>query len=469
MWNLKKNDIIEIRAEKMINSGQCLGRLDSRVVLINGCLPGELVQARIKKIKKDFIEADSIEIIESIPDRINPICKYFDLCGGCSLQHVNYSKQLSIKRIFVEDAFKRIAKLTGLEIPNVLPSDKIYFYRNKMEYSFAKRWLYNEIEYTDEKKEFALGLHIPKIFEKVIHLDECFLQSDFSNRVRNFIADFLFNKKINIHSLKNKQGLLKALTIRESHHTAEKMVSLVTTRYHEELIDSLAEQLKIHFPEIESFVNIISSPNISSTLPEEIITIYGKGFIIEKLFDFEFEIFPNTFFQTNTAQAEKLFNVIIQYLIQKNAEDDKDNILFDLYSGVGVIGIILSKHFNKIFCYEEVYESNEAAKRNALRNRVSNIEFIRQDLNKGFEITNVLSNENLTIVVDPPRSGLSEETIRNLLKLKPETIIYISCNPTTQARDILSLKDVYKIKLIQPVDLFPQTLHVENIVILEIF
>lgn len=466
---MKKNDIILIRPEKMINSGQCLGRIDSLVVMVNGCLPGELVKARITRIKKDLIEADSIEIVETIQDRKEPICKYFGLCGGCSLQNLEYSKQLYIKRIFIEDAFNRIAKLYGIEIPDVLPSDKIYFYRNKMEYSFAKRWLFKNAEYTEEQKNFALGLHIPKVFEKVIHLDECFLQSEFSNKVRNFVAEFLFDRKVSIHSLKNKQGLLKALTIRESNHTNEKMVSLITTRYVEKLIDSLAEKFKSYFPEIESFVNIISSPDLSSTLPEKILTIYGKGFITEKLFDYEFEIFPNTFFQTNTAQAEKLFDVIIQYLIRKNAGKNKEHYLIDLYSGVGVIGIILSRYFDKVFCYEEVYESVEAAKRNAKKNDISNIEFIRQNLNEGFSINNDLFGKKLTLVVDPPRSGLSQETINCILRLKPETIIYISCNPTTQARDIQNLKNIYRIKLLQPVDLFPQTLHVENIVILEIF
>lgn len=453
----------------MISSGQCLGRIDSRVVLVNGCLPGELVKARIIKIKKDFIEADSIEIVESNSDRTDPICKYFGLCGGCSLQHLKYSKQLNIKRIFVEDAFNRIAKLYGIEISNVLPSYKIYYYRNKMEYSFAKRWLFKDAEYTEEQKNFALGLHIPKVFEKVIHLNECFLQSEFSNRVRNFIADFLFSKKVSIHSLKNKQGLLKALNIRESHHTDEKMISLVTTRYNEELINSLAEQLKINFPELETFVNIISSPEISSTLPEKMFTVYGKGYIVEKLFDYEFEIFPNTFFQTNTTQAEKLFGVIIQYLTQKSQNNSREQFLIDLYSGVGVIGIILSRYFNKVFCFEEVYESVEAAKNNAKRNGVQNIEFIRQNLNKGFEVKQDFSKTNFTIVVDPPRSGLSQETIKTILKLKPKTIIYISCNPSTQARDIINLKDYYKIELIQPIDLFPQTLHIENIAILESF
>lgn len=466
---MKKNDVIMIRPEKMINSGQCLGRIDSLVVIVNGCLPGELVKARITRIKKDLIEADSIEIVETIPDRKEPICKYFGLCGGCSLQNLEYSKQLNIKRIFIEDAFNRIAKLYGIEIPDVLPAEKIYFYRNKMEYSFAKRWLFKNTDYTEEQKNFALGLHVPKVFEKVIHLDECFLQSEFSNKVRKFVAEFLFDRKVSIHSLKNKQGLLKALSIRESYYTNEKMVSLITTRYEEKLINSLAEELKIQFPEIESFVNIISSPDLSSTLPEKILTIYGKGFIIEKLFGYEFEIFPNTFFQTNTAQAEKLFDVIIQYLIRKNTEINRDHYLIDLYSGVGVIGIVLSRYFNKVFCYEEVYESVEAAKRNAKRNYISNIEFVRQNLNDGFGIGNDVFGKKLTLVVDPPRSGLSRETLNCILEIKPKTIFYISCNPITQARDIQNLKDFYKINLIQPIDLFPQTLHVENIVILEIF
>lgn len=465
---MKKNDLLTIKTEKMINQGICLGRYEGKVVLIDGCLPDEIVRAKVKKVKKDYIEAVAVDILNKAKNRITPRCKYFGLCGGCKLQNLDYREQLKIKKSFIEDAFNRISKIYDIEINDVIASDDEYFYRNKMEYSFAKRWLFDGTNYNDKEKEFALGLHIPKQFEKVIHIEECFLQSQFSNEIRNFVSNFLFERNVTVHSLKNRDGLLKALLIRESRNTSEKLVGLITTKYDKLLINELANSLTIHFPEITTFVNLISSPDLSSTLPEEIITIFGKGYIIEKLGEYQFEIYPNTFFQTNTKQAEKLFAILINYL-QKEITNKSNTLLIDLYSGVGVIGIILSKYFEEVIGFEEIKESILAAKRNASINKVYNISFRQQNLLKGLSIEDEFLEKELTIVVDPPRAGINNVLIKSIINLKPQKLIYISCNPVTQARDLAELKEYYKIEFIQPVDMFPQTFHIENIAILKLF
>jgi len=465
---MKKNDLLTIKTEKMINQGICLGRYEGKVVLIDGCLPDEVVRVKVKKVKKDYIEAIAVDILNESKNRITPRCKYFGLCGGCKLQNLDYREQLKIKKSFVEDAFMRISKIYDVEINDVIASDDEYFYRNKMEYSFAKRWLFEGINYNDKEKEFALGLHIPKQFEKVMHIEECFLQSQFSNEVRNFVANFLFERNVSIHSLKNRDGLLKALLIREARNTSEKLVGLVTTNYDEALITELGNVLSAKYPEITTFVNLISRPDLSSTLPEKIITIFGKGYIIEKLGEYQFEIYPNTFFQTNTKQAEKLFSVLENYL-QKEITDKSNTLLIDLYSGVGVIGIILSKYFEKVLGFEEIKESILAAKRNASINNVHNIFFIQQNLLKGLSLEKEYLEKDITIVVDPPRAGMNNELIKSIIQLRPKNLIYISCNPVTQARDLIELKEYYKIEFIQPVDMFPQTFHIENIAILKLF
>ncbi|MCX8056086.1 MAG: 23S rRNA (uracil(1939)-C(5))-methyltransferase RlmD [Ignavibacteria bacterium] len=467
---MKVREELILRTEKAVNQGYCLSHFEGKVVLVENCLPNELVRAKIKKVKKDYVEARAIEILEPSPKRIEPICKYFGLCGGCKFQNLKYEEQLNIKKALVEEAFQRTSKIFGLKINDVIPSDEEYFYRNKIEFSFAKRWLFNDEKYTEKEKEFALGFHIPKQYDKVIHIDECFLQSHFSNRIRNFVADFLFKKGATIHSLKNRDGLLKGLLVRESKNVNEKLVGLITTKFDENIIYELTNLLLENFPELTTFVNILSSPNISSTLPEEIRTIYGRGYIYEKLFDYKFEIYPNTFFQTNTKQAEKLFGYVINYLKNEllSKGQKRFHTLIDLYSGVGVIGILLSHLFESVIGFEEIRESIEAAKRNAVLNNINNISFIQRDLNKGFVFSQEIEKKDLILIADPPRTGMTEKTIQSILKIKPSIFIYISCNPITQARDLASFIPYYEIKFLQPVDMFPQTYHIENIAILKI-
>lgn len=468
---MKKNDIIQIAANKFIAQGKCLSEINGKKILIENSIPGEIVRAKVTKIRKDYIEAVAVEILKSSENRVTPRCSHFGICGGCKIQYMDYSAQLEAKREIVIDTLKRIAKLNNIRVNQIVGSNEIFFYRNKMEYSFSdKRWLIDEEEYSKEETQFALGLHVPNRFDKVLHINECLLQSDFSNRIRNFIGDFLMQRQATIHSLKNKNGLLKALVIRESFNTTNKMVNIITSYFDERLMFELGEEIKIHFPEVTTVVNNISSANLSSTLGYETKIIFGTGAITEKLLGYDFEISSNTFFQTNTKQAEKMFSFVQKVVSEvKIKEGNSRKILIDLFCGTGAIGIILSRYFDKVYGIEGVEESITVAKINSERNSINNIEFFAQDLNKGFNIKNLnKESDNITLILDPPRAGVHKKTLKVIKKLMPHRIIYISCNPSTQARDIQEFLPNYRVNCVQPFDLFPHTYHIENIIVLEI-
>jgi 23S rRNA (uracil1939-C5)-methyltransferase len=468
---LKKNSVIRLTAGKMVHQGVCLSEYQGRIVFVENCIPGEEVQAKIIKVKRDYVKAAAVEIISRSTNRVNSKCMHFGICGGCKIQHIDYKKQLDIKKDIVEDIMKRIGKIREVKIENTIGSDAIFYYRNKMEYSFSnKRWLETDINYSANEKNFSLGLHIPNIHDKILHLKECWLQSELSNKVRNVIGKFLYDKNISIHSLKERSGLLKALTIRESFNTYDKMVNLITTRSDEVLMQELREVLKKDFPEVTTFVNSISNSNLSSTISYETNVIFGRGSITEILLGKKFEIYPNTFFQTNTRQAEKLFSLVKEIITNDNLTYKSQNkILIDLFCGVGVIGIVLADQFDFVYGIEISNESVFAARRNARENSLKNIEFFVSNLDQEFDYSKFESIQNdLTVILDPPRAGISEKTIFQLKVLKPRLIIYISCNPSTLARDIERLSACYRPQLIQPIDFFPHTYHIENLVILEI-
>lgn len=446
----------------MIYQGLCLSEIDGKKVFIENCVTEDLLLVKIKKVKKDFIEAYPIELLQPSQFRVEPKCIHFGVCGGCVLQNMAYAAQLSSKQNIIIETIERIAKINTNEISPIISSDDLFFYRNKMEFSFSdKRWLINGVDYSEEEKNFALGLHFPGRFDKIVQIEECLLQSDFSNKIRNFFYDFFFQKKVKVFSLQNKDGLLKSLIIRESKNTNEKMINLVTTYFDPDLMNELKDKIQKNFPEVTTFVNVLSDKNISSTIGSENIVLFGPGFIIEKILDKKFIISPNSFFQTNTKQTEKMFD-----FVRNNVEDG--DLLIDLFCGSGVIGILLADKFKKVIGIEIIEEAIKTAENNAKLNNVSNISFINYDLNKPFQLENIPSYQNLTIVLDPPRAGVSEKTLNFIKNLKPDKIIYISCNPTTQARDIKLLKDNYSIKKVQPIDLFPNTYHIENIIVMKI-
>ena len=467
MTGLQKNSIIPLKITEIGSEGKALARTaDNFVIFIDNGVPGDIVNAKIKKIKKNYAEAENIEIIEKSGWRTEPQCEYFGTCNGCRMQNINYIHQLEIKRKNVMNAFTRIGGFSGIEIPPVTGSENIYFYRNKLEFSFSSnRWLTKE-DLLKEKSEknFALGFHIPNFIDKILDINKCYLQSEISNNILNFTRDFFKEKNESIYSTKTHEGYLRFLVIRQSFVTNEIMVNLITYEDKNDLVNEYSLLLKSKIPQISTFVNSISAKKSQVAVGDYTNTIFGRGFIFDNIGEYKFKITPNTFFQTNTLQAQKLF----EKMVEAGSFKPDDNVL-DLYCGCGAISLFISKYVKKVTGVELYPESIESAGENGSLNNVSNCEFTAFDVKDYLkELMNADRTGFNKIILDPPRSGLHPKAIEYLLQLEVNDIIYVSCNPSTQARDVKLLSGKYNITSIQPVDMFPHTYHIENICKLEL-
>jgi len=437
------------------------------IVFVQGSFPGDRVKARLLKIKKSYSEAMAIEILTPSEDRIEPKCKYFGTCGGCKQQDLNYQLQLDYKQQQVKEIFEHIGGLTNFEFLEIIPSEKIYYYRNKMEFSFAdKRWLTkSEVGNTEiPDRNFALGLHIPKIYDKVLDIDECFLQSELSNKILNFTRKFFKERNTSVYSTKTNTGYLRNLVIRQSQNTDDLMVNLVTSSENDELMKNYSSELLREVPQITTIVNNINLKKAAIAVGDYEKVFHGDGFIYDIIGRYKFRISANSFFQTNTLQAENLYKTALDF-----SELKGDEIVYDLYSGAGTIATYFSEFAKKIFAFESIDSAINDAKENAKINRVENVEFIKADLYKSF-LPAVEQNKIPkpdVIIIDPPRSGMHKNTVDDVLKLNSEKIVYVSCNPSTQVRDIkLMVEAGYKLVKMRPVDMFPHTYHIENVVLL---
>lgn len=478
----KKGDIVELQIEKYAFEGKGITKVSKNellglneedgngknyVVFVHGTYPGDFVNARLTKIKKSYAEAVVVKIISPSEDRITAKCKYFGICGGCKQQDLSYDKQLEYKQKQVEEIFYKLGGFKDFLIEPIVPSDNVFFYRNKMEFSFSdKRWLTKqEISSNDQlSKDFALGLHIPKIYDKVLDIDECLLQSDLSNQILNFTRKFFLEKNISVYSIKTHTGFLRNLVIRQSFHNKYLMVNLVTSNEDEILLNDFANNLVEKFPAITTVVNNISKKLSSVAVGDYEKVFYGSGFIYDKIGDYNFRISANSFFQTNTNQAEKLYQTALDF-----AEFKGDEIVYDLYSGAGTIAIFISQKVKKVFAFESVKSAVEDAKVNAQLNNISNVDFLVADLFKSFLplVDKYILSKPDVIIIDPPRSGMHKNTVNDVIALSPERIVYVSCNPTTQVRDIKMMVNAgYKLMKIKSVDMFPQTYHIENVALL---
>jgi 23S rRNA (uracil1939-C5)-methyltransferase len=473
---VQKGDLIELKVEKYAYEGKGIATIkipDSKIeessedfiVFVNGAYPHDVVSARIKKIKKSYAEAKIENINLPSPFRIKPKCKYFGTCGGCRQQDLNYEQQIKYKQQQVEEIFLHNSGLSGFIVENILPSREIFYYRNKMEFSFSdRRWVTN-YEFNEEKtirKDFALGLHVPKIYDKILDIDECFLQSELSNEIVNRTRDFFKEKKLSIYNTKTHSGYLRNLVIRQSHNTDDLLVNLVTSGPDESLMKEYTSKIIIQFPQITSLVNNINEKKASVAVGDYEIVYHGSGFIYENIGNYKFRISANSFFQTNTLQAEQLYRTAFDFAGLKGNE-----IIYDLYSGAGTIAIYFSKSAREVYGFETVESSIFDAKENLEINDVQNVGFIQADLYKSFlPAVSALPKPDV-IIVDPPRSGMHKNTIADVLNLSPKKIVYVSCNPTTQARDIeMMVNGGYKLIKIRPVDMFPHTFHIENVALL---
>lgn len=480
--NIKKGDIVEFQIEKYAFEGKGIAKVSKNellglneengneknyVVFVVGSYPGDTVKSRLLKIKNSYAEALALEILSPAKERVKAKCKYFGSCGGCKQQDLDYKVQVKYKQQQVEEIYNRLGGFSDFEIEPIIPSKNVFYYRNKMEFSFGdKRWLTKEELAVEGKidRDFALGLHIPRIFDKVLDVEECFLQSEISNKILNFTRDFFKQKNISIYSTKTHTGYLRNLVIKQSFHTNDLMVNLVTSEENDELVNEYCDELRKEIPQVTTVINNINKKFAAVAIGDYEKVIYGSGFIYDEIGNHKFRISANSFFQTNTLQAEKLYQTALDF-----AELKGNEIVYDLYSGAGTIAIFVSNKAKKVYAFEAVESAIADAKVNADLNNILNVKFFNADLYKTF--LPIVEKYNIpkpdVMIIDPPRSGMHPITVDDVIKLSPNKIVYVSCNPTTQVRDIkLMVEAGYKLIKIRPVDMFPHTFHIENVVLL---
>lgn len=460
---LENIEVIDIGA-----GGKSIARFEDRVIFLTNVVPGDIIDVQINRKRKNYLEGYPVRFHKYSEIRTEPFCLHFGVCGGCKWQNLPYSRQLAYKEKQVKDQLTRIGKISEKEaklISPVIASENIKFYRNKLEFTFSnKRWLSREE--LDSGKEFAdrnaLGFHIPKMFDKVLDIEECHLQSDPSNKIRNWVRSFSAKTEMPYFDLRNHEGLLRNLIIRTS-NTGEVMVIVSFYREERKSREKLLSAMVKEFPEITSLMYVINKKANDTILDQEIILYSGKEFILEKMENLEFKIGPKSFYQTNSKQALRLYEIAREFAGLKGGE-----IVYDFYTGTGTIALFMSGKAGKVVGIESVPEAIEDAKENARRNSIKNAVFYAGDIKDVFSQELILKHGLPDLVImDPPRVGLHPDVIVSLLDIQPPRIVYVSCNPATQARDIQLLSAGYSIKAIQPVDMFPQTHHVENVILLE--
>lgn len=459
------DDSIEVTILTTTNEGAGLARHEGVVVFVDNGVPGDKARITIRKRKKNYWEGSISELITPSPFRVDPPCPHFGICGGCAWQHIAYEEQLALKRQHVVDAFRQTMDVDEMT-PLTLPSASPYFYRNKMEYSFSdRRWL--TAEEIASGKEFdrslALGLHVPGRFDGVIDIEKCFLQSEASNRILDATREYARVHSVSVYSSKAEAGYLRFLVIRSSHATSELMVNLVTSIDAPDEMKRYTEYILRAEPSVTTVVNNITARRAQVAQGEFEKVYHGSGMITEHIGDHKFQISANSFFQTNSEQIEKLYGVVNSFA----ALTGKENV-WDLYSGAGTISLFISDVAHHVLGIELAPTAVEDARANAKANGIENVSFVAGDL-RNVIIAHTLVEEHGApdvIIVDPPRSGMHPDIPKRLVELAPKRIVYVSCNPATQARDIAMMLEHYSLERMQPVDMFPQTTHVENVALL---
>lgn len=461
----KKKPLYEgVTIEDVGAEGKALTRIGDMVVFTKYAIPGDIVDLQVTKKRKKYQEAFVTQFHKFSEDRVEPFCEHFGVCGGCKWQLLPYNKQLFYKQNQVEQQLKRIGKIDIPEITPILGSSKDTFYRNKMEYTFSnKRWLtFEEIEKDIEIKDSnALGFHVPGLFDKIITVNKCWLQPEPSNKIRNFIYKYSVENNLDFFDIREQHGFLRTLIIRTS-STGETMIILSFYKEDELARINLLEAVKIEFPEITSLLYVINTKGNDTITDQNIKLFYGNEYILEEMEGLKFKIGPKSFYQTNSEQAYNLYKVARNF-----AELNGSETVYDLYTGTGTIANFVAKKAQKVVGIEYVPEAIEDAKENSLINNIHNTSFFSGDIKLVLNDDFVLQNGQPDVIItDPPRAGMHADVIQSILNISPGKIVYVSCNPATQARDLALLDEMYYVEKIQPVDMFPQTHHVENVVLL---
>ena len=460
----KKGASLQLHIESLAYGGLGIARHQNIVFFVKNALPGQTVIGKIIKKKKKYFECIVEKTIHQSGYTIEPKCLHFYNCGGCSFQNFNYKQQLIQKEIQIQDLFQKIGDMKKINITKIVPAKEIYHYRNKMDFTFSnKRWLLKN-DSMKKPKDFALGLHISGRYDKILDIDNCLIQDEYINDILNEIKTWAKKNNLSPYDLKRHSGFLRHVVFRKSNYMNNIMVNLVTTIYNKNIMLDFKKMIIKKFNKVSSIINTINNKKAAITIGEEQHLVYGKKSIIEKIDSYLFEISADSFFQTNSNQTKKLYDII-----KDECQLSGKEIVYDMFCGTGTIGIYIAKHSKSVFGFEIVSDAIKDAKKNAKINQIKNIKFYCVDITKhiGDYILSQKINFPDIIILDPPRAGLNLKIINALITLNAKKIIYTSCNPATAARDIKILcENNFSLKKINPIDMFPHTPHIEIVCVL---
>ena len=459
---VRKGTVLNLTIEKLAFGGLGIAYYKGLVIFVKGSIPGQKVSAKIYKKKKNYLEAYIVEVIDPSIDEVEKNCNHFGVCGGCSFQNYNYNSQLNQKYNQVNELFeKMLKKKMEYTINPIIGCGEQFHYRNKMEFTYSyNKWIVDLDSEIDNNP--ALGLHVKARFDKIVDIDNCSIQGSKSNIIFSFIKSKLTELKISAFNMKSKQGYLRNIIIREAQKSNQVLVNFITTNNKNSQLKKLSNALVKEFDFVKGVINTIVKPNSGSSIGDEEIILFGESYIEEMIGEYIFKISKDSFFQTNSKQAEVLYEQI-----KLLSDLDGNEIVYDLYCGTGSIGIYLSKFVKKIYGIEVVMSAVLDGIENTNKNEIKNVNFFHGDLTNFFEENKEIPfiEKPDLLIVDPPRAGMHTNTLTHISTLNAKKIIYVSCNPSTQVRDVnFLIENGYCIKNIQPVDMFPHTPHIENIV-----
>lgn len=464
----KKLDLIleNVKIEAVAAEGKSLAHVDGTVVFVEFAVPGDIVNVKVTKKKKNYMEGFILEIVKPSEDRLQPFCEHFGICGGCRWQPLPYYMQLKAKQQQVWDQLVRIGHLEIPDISPILPSDKTKYYRNKLEFTFSnKRWIYNNEDpdsLTDEER-LGLGFHVGKFFDKVLDIKHCSLQPEPSNEIRLFIREYAVTHNLEFYNIRENTGFLRNIIIRNN-QVGDVMLTVCFAYDDQDKIVPMLDAIAIEFPQIKSLHYVINEKLNDSISDLDCILYKGEDAIWETMGKLKFKIGPKSFYQTNSEQAYKLYSVAKEF-----AALTENEVVYDLYTGTGTIAQFISDKASKVIGIEYVKEAIEDARINAEANGITNCTFFDGDM-KDILTADFIKEHGKpeVMIIDPPRAGMHPDVVKVIMEAAPERIVYVSCNPASQARDLAMMSPMYEITAVQPVDMFPHTMHVENVCALKL-
>lgn len=464
----KKLDLIleNVKIEAVAAEGKSLAHVDGTVVFVEFAVPGDIVNVKVTKKKKNYMEGFILEIVKPSEDRLQPFCEHFGICGGCRWQPLPYDMQLKAKQQQVWDQLVRIGHLEIPDISPILPSDKTKYYRNKLEFTFSnKRWIYNNEDpdsLTDEER-LGLGFHVGKFFDKVLDIKHCSLQPEPSNEIRLFIREYAISHNLEFYNIRENTGFLRNIIVRNN-QVGDVMLTVCFAYDDQNKIVPMLDAIAAEFPQIKSLHYVINEKLNDSISDLDCILYKGEDAIWETMGKLKFKIGPKSFYQTNSEQAYKLYSVAKEFAALTGNE-----VVYDLYTGTGTIAQFISDQASKVIGIEYVKEAIEDARINAEANGITNCTFFDGDM-KDILTADFIKEHGKpeVMIIDPPRAGMHPDVVKVIMEAAPERIVYVSCNPASQARDLAMMSPMYEITAVQPVDMFPHTMHVENVCALKL-